>query len=187
MKRLLVLLFSLLFFSACGGHSSKNNYGPVYLTDSVSFELLAPEHIEKDLDMFQRISGTYGKNQFDTNAWVKADKTEIVMELLNDMGSSLGTLVFSGAELNFKSSFFPRNIKIEYALADFQLCFYKTDALRSALGALALKAETDMAGNETRRIYNGNECIIEIEKTPGYVRYINHLRSYTYTILGDFP
>jgi len=182
------LFVTLLFVSACAGQPSiENNYGPVYVTNSVSFKLLAPEYIEKNLDMPQRVSGAYGKNQFDVNAWVKADQTEIIMELFNDMGSSMGTLVFTGGNLSFTSSYFPRTIKAEYVIADFQFCFFKTDALRSALGKLILKTETDSAGNETRSIYDGNNCIIEVEKRIGLVRYTNHLRGYAYTIRGDFP
>jgi hypothetical protein len=188
MKNRQFLLFPFLFFSACAGKPSiKNNYGHVYLTNDASFILLPPEHIEKELDMFQRISGAYGKNQFDMNVWVKADKTEIVMELFNDMGNSMGTLVFSGTELNFTSPYIPSNKKAEYAVADFQFCFFKADVLRSALGKLSLKIENDSAGNETRFIYDGKKCIIEIKKNPGLVRYINYLRGYSYAIQGDFP
>ena len=182
------MAFFLLFFSACAKTPyPKNSYGLVYVTNGVSFELLPPENIEKNLDMPQRISGAYGKNQFDINAWVKADKNEITMELFNDMGSSLGTLVYTGRELHFTSSFFPRNLKAEYAVADFQFCFYDAKALQAALGGLSLKTQTDTSGTETRLIYDGDKCIIEIEKKSNLVTYTNHLRGYAYTIQGNFP
>jgi hypothetical protein len=183
-----LLLLVVLFFFACTQpeKTAKNKYGPVSVTSTASFVLLAPEYIEKNLDTLQRISGAYGKNQFAVNAWVKADKTEIVMELLNDMGNSLGTLSYTGGDLHFTSSFFPRNLKAEYAVADFQFCFYQADALRAALGKLILKIEGGPSGTEKRLIYEEDTCIIEIEKNPGLVRYVNHLRGYAYTIQGDF-
>lgn len=183
MKTFPVLLL-LLLFSACA--TNKNTRSPVFITNTASFALLPPDCIQKNLDMIQRISGTYGKNQFDVNAWVKADKTEIVMELLNDMGNSLGTLNYSGGGVRFTSSFFPKNLKAEYIVADFQLCFYKVEALRSALGKLILKTEKDFSETEKRFVYDNNNCIIEIEKNPDFIKYINHLRGYSYTIHGDF-
>ncbi|MDR2211832.1 MAG: DUF3261 domain-containing protein [Spirochaetaceae bacterium] len=161
------------------------NHGPVYLGTEGEFSLLSPEHIEKNIDMFQRINGSYGDRYFDLNAWVRADKTGIVMEILNDLGSSLGELVFTGGELRFGSAYFPQNLPAQYAVADFQLCFYRIPALRSAMGKLRLETETG-ASVERRLVYDGEELIIKIEKDPASVRYTNYLRGYSYTILGNF-
>ncbi|MCL1815270.1 MAG: DUF3261 domain-containing protein [Treponema sp.] len=94
--------------------------------------LLAPEYIEKNIDVFQRISGGYEKNHFTANAWVNADKTEIPMKLFNGMGTSLGTLIFTGKNLKFISSYIPRNLRTEYGAEDFQFCFYHAEAILSA-------------------------------------------------------
>jgi hypothetical protein len=187
-RLLLVPLVLLSFGCTSPGERSRvpdPGYGPVRITGKTAFSLLDPGCIEKNLDMVQRISGTYGKNHFALNAWVQADEKGITMELLNDLGSSLGELVFTGDRLTFTSSFLPKDVKAEYAVADFQLCFYRVPALRSALEALAVQTEYS-ADTEKRLIYEGDTLIIEIEKTPGFVRYTNHLRGYTYTLLGDF-
>jgi hypothetical protein len=170
---------------ACQSYSRAQSYGPVLVSGDASFSLLAPEYIEKNLDMLQRISGNYGNNHFDMNVWIKADADGMSMELFNDMGNSLGRLVYTGKELDFNSSYFPRGLKAEYAVADFQFCFYRIEALRSALGKLRL--ETERAVDFERRLfYDGDRLIIGIEKSAGAVRYTNHLRGYAYTILGDF-
>ncbi|MDR0598595.1 MAG: DUF3261 domain-containing protein [Treponema sp.] len=170
------------------------SYGPVFIAPGAAFSLLPPECIEKSMDMSQRISGAYGKNRFELNAWVRADNAGISMELFNDLGAGLGKLVFTGRALNFSSPYFPRNLKAEYAAADFQFCFYRPGALRGALGNLILRVEQTppespagrSPGVERRLIYEGDRLLIEIEKSPRSVRYTNHLRGYSYTILGDF-
>ncbi|MDR2073675.1 MAG: DUF3261 domain-containing protein [Spirochaetaceae bacterium] len=161
------------------------SYGPVYLSEGAGFPLLLPEHIEKNIDMFQRISGVYRERHFELNAWVRADGTGITMELLNDMGSSLGELAFTEKGLRFTSSYFPGTLPVEYAVADFQLCFYRIPALQGALGRLRLETKTGDS-LERRLVYDGDALIIEIEKEPGSLRYTNHLRAYSYTILGNF-
>jgi hypothetical protein len=107
------------------------------------------------------------------------------MELLNDLGGSLGELSFTGEELSFTSSFFPRNLKAEYVAADFQFCFYQVPALRRALEGISIETEGEQ-NTERRFFYEGNKLLIEIEKKPGSVEYTNHLRGYSYSILGDF-
>ncbi|MDR2314726.1 MAG: DUF3261 domain-containing protein [Spirochaetaceae bacterium] len=178
--RLLCMLFlAVVLIPGC------RSYGPVYLSGAAEFSLLSPEHIEKNIDMFQRISGVYQERSFELSAWVRADGTGIMMELLNDMGSSLGELVFTDRELRFTSSYFPGKLPAEYAVADFQLCFYRVPALRGALGGLWLETETG-GSLERRLVYEGDALIIEIEKGPGSLRYTNYRRAYSYTILGNF-
>ncbi|MCL2011447.1 MAG: DUF3261 domain-containing protein [Cystobacterineae bacterium] len=166
--------------------ATENSYAPVPLSNSSFFVLLPPQYIEKNLDMPQRISGTQGEAPFHMSAWVKADKTSLHIELLNDMGNSLGTLVYDGKNLSFSSAHFPKHIKPEYVVADFQLCFYTPEALRLSLGKLRLHTTTQDSGVEKRLLYEGNKPIIEIEKKADRVEYINHLRGYSYVIWGAF-
>jgi hypothetical protein len=183
---LVPVLFLLASCQSAPASRRAQSYGPVTVSGDTSFSLLAPGHIAKNLDMLQRISGSYGNNHFDMNAWVMADANGISMELFNDMGNSLGQLLYTGTDLAFTSSYFPRGLKAEYAVADFQFCFYRIEALRSVLGNIKLETES-AADLERRRFYDGDTLIIEIEKTAASVHYTNHLRSYAYTILGEFP
>ena len=189
--RTALLAALLALFVSCAARGSAGNYGPVLVAPDVSFRLLPPRDIEKNIDHFQWISGVYGARQFAFNALVRADEKEIVMELFGDMGNSLGTLDYDGTKLLFDSSWLPKNIKAEYAVADIQFCYYRIEALRAALPGLRVETET-VNGGETRRFYRGGTLIIEIEKSPrpgggdrgSRLRYVNHLRNYSYTIEG---
>jgi len=133
--------------------------------------------------MAQHISASWqGKNYF-LNAWVKAGKTEMEITLLNELGANMGELSYRDGLVSFSSPVFPSSLKPEYIVADFQLCFYNTFALRDALEDSGLSFET--TGN-SRRILQGENVIIEIEKNQNTVRLVNHLRGYAYTLEGDF-
>jgi len=105
------------------------------------------------------------------------------MTLLNELGVSIGELSYRNGLVSFSSSIFPKSLKPEYIVADFQLCFYNNIALRRALENCGLLFEN--TGN-SRRIFQGKNLIIEIEKTPNIVKFVNHIRGYTYTLEGDF-
>jgi hypothetical protein len=142
--------------------------------------------------MLQQISGSYGRQEFLMNVWVRADESGINMSLFNSLGVNLGELSYHEGGLSFSSPVFPASLKAEYIIADFQFCFYRIDLLSPALKAagLTLSSSRDETGEggwrEFRRISQGAALLVEIEKTPVRVRYINHLRDYAYTLEGDF-
>ncbi len=78
---------------------------------------------------------------------------------------------------------FPQSFKPEYIVADFQLCFYDPDIVRRALKDCGLVLETQ---SNFRRIFEGKSLIIEIERASGAVKFVNHLRGYSYTLEGEF-
>jgi hypothetical protein len=109
------------------------------------------------------------------------------MSIFSSLGAGMGELSYREGSVSFSSPVFPSSLKPEYIIADFQLCFYRIDAVSRALkaGGLVLEAEKD-EGRETRRIAEGKRVIIEIDKTGTAVRYVNHLRGYSYTLEGEF-
>jgi hypothetical protein len=191
-------LLVLIPFVSCGTSPQGLRAGPVYISDSLQFRLLPPGGIEKPMDMSQRIGGSYGERRFEINAWVKADGSGLRIVFYNDLGGGMGELYYGKEGLSFDSPYFPKNIRAEYLVADFQFCFYDFEALRAALAAdsqsgtkLVLERSFGTApppGEQTelRRIYEGDKVLIEIEKTPSRLRYTNRLRGYSYTITGDF-
>ena len=58
------------------------------------------------------------------NAWLKADKTEMEIILFNELGANMGELMYREGMVNFSSPVFPKSLRPEYIVADFQLCFY---------------------------------------------------------------
>ena len=190
MKLLLFFLAAIVCMLACASTAKKDKQKDmqyVDITDNSEFVLLPTEGIEHDMDMAQFLSYEFRGQNYFLNAWVKANKNEIEMAFFNEMGLSVGELFYRNGEVNFSSAVFSKSviqyIKPEYIIADFQLCFYDPFLLNEALKENGLVLETQ-GGN--RRILNGNEAIIEIEKTENAVKLVNHLRGYAYTLEGDF-
>jgi hypothetical protein len=179
---------ALLWLASCATTPKTSPYSPVYLTNRAAYRLLPPSDMAVPLDNYQRITGTYGEREFSLDAWVMADNREIAMVFFNAMGTSLGELSFHEEGLSFSSAF-PLSFKAEYIIADFQLCFYRIDAVSRALKncGLGFRAEGHTDGTaEIRVVSDGKTAVIEIEKTKNMIRYTNHIRGYGYTLEGDF-
>ena len=174
----------LILTSSCASKPAEAKSGLfVNLTNKSKFFLLAPHDIEKPMDMAQQISASYKKYNLSIISWVAADETKIEMSAFNEMGTTMGELLFREGIIDLKSSVIPKVFKPEYIVADYQLCFYKTLPLRLALEKSGL---TLMINENNRRIYEKNKLIIEILKNDNSVTLINHLRGYTFAITGDF-
>ena len=167
----------------------------VYLTNSAKYVLISPAGIKKPMDMAQYISASYGGQDYYFNAWVKADETGMDIVLFNELGSSMGDLFYRDGVVDISSNVFPASLKPEYIIADFQLCFYDPVLLKQALKACGLTLETRGEAQPgyvrssvpgVRRILKGKNLIIEIEETRDAVKFVNHLREYTYTLQGEF-
>jgi hypothetical protein len=177
---------------SCATQSKHPAFSPVYVTDRAKFILLPAAEIEAPLDGPQQISGSYGKQEFIMEAWVKADENEVNMALFNSFGAGMGDFSFRDEGILLSSPVFPASFKAEYLAADFQFCFYKAEALEAALEECGLSLEVEKTGSEPenyheiRRIREGEKIIIEIEKTREQIRYTNLLRGYAYTLGGSF-
>jgi len=154
----------------------------VYLTDSSKYFLLSAGDIENSMDAAQRISASWQGRDYLFNTWVKADEAGMEMILLNELGANMGELSYLNGLVSFSSPIFPKSLKPEYIVADFQLCFYNTPALRKALEDCGLVFEN--IGN-IRRIFQGKTLIIEIERNRNTVRFTNILRGYAYTLFWE--
>jgi len=177
------IIFVLLCCSCASKIPVSENRPFVYLTDNVKFFLLPSEDIEAPIDMEQRISASWQGGEYVFNAWVKADKTETEMILMNELGVNMGKLSYSNGILHISSQVFPKSMKPEYILADFQLCFYNADALRRAIEDCGLSLENSA---NSRKILMGKTVLIEIEKSVNAVVLKNNYRGYTYTLEGSF-
>jgi len=171
-----------IYLSSCSSLAvDKRPYA--YLADRSKFILLPPAAIEKPVDMAQYISALYNGQSFYFSAWVLADENGIDMSLFNELGAAMGELSYRAGIVSLTSAVFPQSFKPEYMVADFQLCFYDPNLLRIALKNCGLVLETE---NNHRRIFEGKNLIIEIEKTSSAVKLVNHLRGYSYTLEGDY-
>ena len=185
-SKLFFLLFAVAAFCFCSCASLatvKENRPFTFLTNSSKFVLLPPADIEKPIESFQLLSASYGSRELFLNVWVNADEEGIEMTILNELGANMGELSYSGGAVQFTSAVFPKSIKPEYIVADFQLCFYNTPALSQALKNCGLSLKNE---NNIRRIYQDNKLIIEIEKNQNKVKLKNLLRGYAYTLESEF-
>jgi hypothetical protein len=184
LKRKKTVIILILCCCSCASKAAtRENNLYVFLTNSSKFFLLPTGGIEKTMDTAQRIHAEYDGKDYFFNAWVKADEAGIEMILLNELGVNMGELSYRGGLVSFSSPVFPKSLKPEYIIADFQLCFYNTPALRHALEECGLSLENM---ENSRRIFHGKTVIIEIEKNKNAVKFVNHLRGYAYTLEGDF-
>jgi hypothetical protein len=166
-------------FVSCATFGS-NPISPVHLTDNAKFELLPPSAIETPFDGPQQISGEYGGNEYLMDAWTIADETKIDIVVYTSMAVQVATLSYDGTSASLKSSLFPKSLKPEYIIADFQLVYYKSQALAPALAAAGLTFREE--GNVRTVSGPDGAEIIKITKTGGTVVYQNKLRKYSYTL-----
>ncbi|MDR2494454.1 MAG: DUF3261 domain-containing protein [Spirochaetaceae bacterium] len=187
------VLFSVVFLALFSCASSPRP--AVSLTGAARYTLLDPAYLETPLDAPQEITGVYGSREITMRAWVLADAASVSMTFFDLFGVYLGELSFTedGISFSFHKAL-PSSLKPEYIIADFQLCFYRIDALSRNLKAGGLSItesrSVDPNGNPavTRVIYEGKKGkkgappLIEIEKTDTTVRYTNHARRYGFTV-----
>jgi len=184
-KTVVILLASLIVAScATTKHENKPNVYSVYVTNSKKFTLLPPSAIGNNIDSLQLFTGSYGKNNFAVQAYVQADETGIFIQLLNDFGTGMGNLYYTAETITFDSAVFPKTLKPEYIVADFQYAFYKPEELiqRFNQAKLTFTVQAAADGTEKRSISNGNTIIEEITKKTGKTVIINSLRGYTYEL-----
>jgi hypothetical protein len=175
------LLFTItaILSSCVSAAKAKDGSLYVWLTNSSRFILLPAQYIENPINGFQLFSAAYDKQEFQVNALVIADGTGMNMTLFNELGANMGELSWRNGEIYFSSSVFPKSLKPEYIIADFQLCFYESAALAKALKDCGLVLE-DTGG--LRRVLKGKTVIMEIEKNMNSVKITNHLRGYSYSL-----
>jgi hypothetical protein len=180
----LAVFILILCLCSCASRPATNDKQLfVYLTNRAQFVLLPPGGIEKPMDMAQYISAAYGGQDYYFNAWVQADENGMEMTLFNELGAAMGELRYREGFVELSSPVFPGSLKPEYIVADFQLCFYDSLMIRDALKKIGLAFE---ANGKFRRVLQGKNVIIEIEKDQNRVLINNHLRGYAYTLEGDF-
>jgi hypothetical protein len=157
---------------------------PVYVTNTNVIDLLPPQNIDGPLDMLTMLNGKFGDTGFYIQAYIQADENGLFISLMNDFGTDMGSLSYTGDRLAFDSSVFPQSLKPQYIAADIQFTYYAADAVRSVLNQAGLDFDVSKSngGTETRKVMHGKKCIEEITKSPGAVKIVNYLRGYEYNL-----
>ena len=140
------------------------------------------------VDSLQKMTANFGKdNSFDFDVYVISDSSQLSMTILNEFGTTMASLFYDGASLDFDSVIFPKQLKAEYIVADFQFCLYNVDDLKPALEKIGVNLEvtSEPAGDEiaeVRTLSKKGKVISKITKTALSIKYENFLRGYSYIL-----
>ena len=163
--------------------SEAGAFRPVYLTDKKAVSLLPTSALASPIDAYQHLVADFRGRTFETDCLLLADQHQLFMTILNEFGSTLGSLVYTADELSFETSLFPKQIPAEYIVFDVQLCYYRLADLQQALSAAGLRLEETVGSDgETRTVYDGRKELVCIEKSSGAITCTNFLRGYRYTL-----
>lgn len=176
-------LFVVLSVSCATMKAGSMKY-PVYVTNTAVVDLLPPECMEGSLDTLDLLQGKFAQTTFSVQAYMQADSNGIFITLLNDFGTDMGNLSYTGEKLAFDSAVFPQSLKPQYIAADIQFAYYKADDVQTRLAGAGLGfiCERHDDGTEVRRITAGRKVIEEITKASGSVKIVNSLRGYEYNL-----
>ncbi len=177
----------ILGFSCASTKRTERQHHEVHLTDRAVVRLLPPQFAGRNLQMHQSLTGAYGSQTFQMDAFLILNRDEINAVFMNPFGTTMGSLRYTADSLEFESSVLPQKINPAYIAFDFQLCFYDETALRQELGRAGLQLKTESApGKVLREVYDGETLLISILQEEGKVAFSNIHRGYSYTIHGDF-
>ena len=181
-KLLTVLMISFLLFSCVTRQGNSAKYS-VYVTNGAKFELLPPSAFEENMDRFQNITGYFQGKVHIFGAYIKSDNEKVAISFFNQMGGSVGDLLYSEDSLVANSRFTPPGAKFEYMMADFQFCYCRKELLVSSLEPAGLRFDVlEQDGKEIRQIWDKDQLIIQVEKEKNHTKLQNFLRQYSYDI-----
>ena len=181
-KLLTVFIISVLLFS-CVTKQGKDAKYSVYVTNEAEFQLLPPSAFEENMDRFQNITGYFQNKVHNFGAYIKSNDEQVSITFFNQMGGSVGDLLYTEDNLQANSHFFPPAAKFEYMMADFQFCYGQRELLLSSLEAIGLRFDViEQDGREIRQIWDKDQLVIQVEKEKNHTRLQNFLRQYSYDI-----
>ncbi|MBN1799474.1 MAG: DUF3261 domain-containing protein [Spirochaetales bacterium] len=170
--------------AACAGSPPGTHIpAPVYLTDEKHITLLPTQAVENEFEIYQIIDGYYKSRTYSIEALVQTNLEEINIISFNNLGTQVYDLAYKNSDMVFHSPQATADIKPEYIVADFQLCYFPRSAVESMIREAGLIfEEIPQPDGWVRRILDGAQLIIHIQRKGNDLNYKNHLREYGYTI-----
>lgn len=182
------LLLSLALSATFSCASNKIPAKPVvHLTNKAAVPLLPTTATDHDIQMLQHLTGTYGGQVFQMDAYLVLNQREINATFMNSFGTTMGSLMYTADTMEFHSAILPRSINPAYIVFDFQLCFYHEAALRQELEGAGLQLKSTVSSeHRLREVYDEDRLLITILQSAEKIEFSNLERGYSYTIYGDF-
>ena len=188
MKKILLYLIPFFLLISCVSSRFESEFSPVYVTNTSKYAILPTTSMNGTVDSLQKMTANFGKdNSFDFDVYVISDSSQLSMTILNEFGTTMASLFYDGLSLDFDSVIFPKQLKAEYIVADFQFCLYNVDDLKPALEKIGVNLEvtSEPAGDEiaeVRTLSKKGKVISKITKTALSIKYENFLRGYSYIL-----
>ena len=188
MKKIVVYLIPFFLLISCASSRFESEFSPVYVTNTSKYAILPTTSMNGTVDSLQKMTANFGKdNSFDFDVYVISDSSQLSMTILNEFGTTMASLFYDGLSLDFDSVIFPKELKAEYIVADFQFCLYNVDDLKPALEKIGVNLEvtSEPAGDEiaeVRTLSKKGKVISKITKTALSIKYENFLRGYSYIL-----
>ena len=188
MKKILLYLIPFFLLISCASSRFESEFSPVYVTNTSKYAILPTTSMNGTVDSLQKMTANFGKdNSFDFDVYVISDSSQLSMTILNEFGTTMASLFYDGASLDFDSVIFPKQLKAEYIVADFQFCLYNVDDLKPALEKIGVNLEvtSEPTGDEiaeVRTLSKKGKVISKITKTALSIKYENFLRGYSYIL-----
>ena len=188
MKKILLYLIPFFLLISCASSRFESEFSPVYVTNTSKYAILPTTSMNGTVDSLQKMTANFGKdNSFDFDVYVISDSSQLSMTILNEFGTTMASLFYDGLSLDFDSVIFPKELKAEYIVADFQFCLYNVDDLKPALEKIGVNLEvtSEPAGDEiaeVRTLSKKGKVISKITKTALSIKYENFLRGYSYIL-----
>lgn len=188
MKKILLYLIPFFLLISCASSRFESEFSPVYVTNTSKYAILPTTSMSGTVDFLQKMTANFGKdNSFDFDVYVISDSSQLSMTILNEFGTTMASLFYDGLSLDFDSVIFPKQLKAEYIVADFQFCLYNVDDLKPALEKIGVNLEvtSEPAGDEiaeVRTLSKKGKVISKITKTALSIKYENFLRGYSYIL-----
>lgn len=188
MKKILLYLIPFFLLISCASSRFESEFSPVYVTNTSKYAILPTTSMNGTVDSLQKMTANFGKdNSFDFDVYVISDSSQLSMTILNEFGTTMASLFYDGFSLDFDSVIFPKELKAEYIVADFQFCLYNVDDLKPALEKIGVNLEvtSEPAGDEiaeVRTLSKKGKVISKITKTALSIKYENFLRGYSYIL-----
>lgn len=192
------LLLIPFFLVACASSRFESGFSPVYVTNTSKYMLLPASEIESPIDTLERMEADFGGQHLEADLYVISDENQLSVTVFNEFGATMASLLYDGSTLDFESEFFPKKIKAEYIVADFQFALYNADSIKSALEKIDVDFELSSEQNlnertETRILSKKGKIISKITKTYSCtenenrekllsIHYENFLRGYSYLL-----
>jgi hypothetical protein len=137
-KNVFLLIPVLFFFASCATKVSDEalaetaeNAGTVFVTNSKKIKPLKTFYIEEKIDSTFLFEGNFNGSSFSFLALTYCDSECVEIMLSNELGISIGNLIYDGNTIEFSSSVLPKNLKAQYIIADLQNALYFAQALKA--------------------------------------------------------